>query len=176
MAEPKTVTVSVEEYQALLEKATAPAPAITNAQGIELDALGAAIARGIADADEKLHPHEKTPNQVDRRSVFNPEGDRLKPRPPLKCPMFYGSAPLEAQTMTRAEIVACNGLEPGHYRVTRLDRSTALFEVRAQRNSQLKVEKLWLLPPKDDPAKNLYPPLDELARQCCAANAVTVAA
>jgi len=116
-------------------------------------------------------------SEVERKSPFNPLGDRDFPRPKLKCAMYLGAAPLGSQkevtVLTRPEIDALNALEPGHYRIVKMDGSRVVIEVKGQRNSNQDLDRLWILLPDGDDNKTLYPPLAVLAGSCSEENRVS---
>ncbi len=126
---------------------------------------------------DRVKPKEIPLSQTERKSPFNPRGDRDFPRPKLKCAIYLGGAPLgstkEVTVLTHDEIAALNALEPGYYRIEKLDRSRVVVEVRGQRDSNQRLDRLWILLPDGDDQKNLYPPLDLLARGCCDENRVS---
>lgn len=152
--------------------------ALTFAQLKELlsSGQGTVSAEQIADiaanaAAKAKMPENKTSPQI---SVFShPEGERDHPKAKLKCRMYFGSAPIEAQTCTPAEIDSLNRLTPGAYRVTKTDGAKAVVDVTGQVNANRQIERLWIVIPKEDENKNGYgPSLSYLADQCCDENRV----
>jgi hypothetical protein len=145
---------------------------LAEAKGTTLDV--AEIAKAVAEGTAKAQiPEDKNPPRI---SAFNPLGERDHPRPKLKCWFYFGSAPIgspkENHTLTRAEIDALNGMTPGHFRITKMDQSTVVVEVRGQVDANRNIERLWLVLPEGDDQKNLYPPLADFAAQCSEANRV----
>lgn len=136
-----------------------------------------ATKAAMAGAD-RVKPKELTIAQTDRKSAFNPEGERLNPRPKLKCHMYFGSAPIgspkEVTTLTHAEITALNQITPGHYKIKKHDGSSSVIEVKGQMNANRQLDRLWILLPEgeDNAQKNGYPGLAAFAQQCCEANRV----
>lgn len=162
--------------------ASAPAVALTFEQLKELLAMNAVnpaqIAKIAAEAATEgaravKMPENKQPPGV---SAFNPDGERDHPRPKVKCYVYFGSAPIgspkDNRTVTREEIDALNTLTPGHFRITKMDQSQVVVELRGQVNSNRVLERLWIVLPDGDEQKNLYPPLTDFCRQCCEANRV----
>ena len=165
--------------QTPVELADAPALSLTFEQLKELlgsrdtisaEELAAAIAEGTAKA---TMPENRRPPQI---SVYNPLGERDHPKTKLKAAMFFGSAPLgsprESHTLTEAEIVALNTLQPGFFRVTKNDGTTQVLEIRGQVNSNRTLERVWIVLPAGDEDKNGYPSLVSIAAQCSDANRV----
>jgi hypothetical protein len=145
-------------------------------QGLSAEALVDMATKAAMAGADRIKPKELSTTQVARKSAFNPDGDRDHPRPKLKCHMYFGSAPLgspkEVTTLTHAEIVALNGLTPGHYRIRKMDGTRMVVEVKGQMNSNRQLDRLWILLPEGDDQKNLYPPMADFASQCVEANRV----
>ena len=162
------VALTFEQLMQLVQAAKGHTP--TYEQMVDL-----ATKAANAGAD-RVKPKELTITQTERKSAFNPLGERDHPRPRLKCHMYFGSAPLGSQkevtTLTRDEIDGLNAITPGHYRIKKTDGSTAVIEVKGQMNSNRQLDRLWILLPEGDENKNAYPPLAEFARQCGEANRV----
>lgn len=167
------------------ETKAAPAVALTFDQLKELlaEAKGSSIsptelAQIAASAAAEGAAKAKMPEnkQAPMVSAFNPLGERDHPRPALRCWMYFGSAPIgsprENHTLTVEEIIALNAVMPGHYRITKMDGSQAVIEVRGQMNSNRELERLWILLPEGDEQRNLYPRLADFAAQCVDANRV----
>lgn len=81
------------------------------------------VTQMSAEAHERAaNPSNKTHPGI---SVFSyPEGDRARPRPELKCPMFWLEYPLERDTTSAEEIELLNLAEPGVYTFRRTDGRT----------------------------------------------------
>lgn len=63
-------------------------------------------------------------------SVYShPEGDRLHPKDPLKCPMWWVGYEERAETLTPQEIDYLNRAKPGTYMFTRLDGSRETLNI-----------------------------------------------
>lgn len=76
-------------------------------------------------------------------SVYSyPEGDLARPKPAMKCKMFWVNRELTPETLTPGEIELLNKLEPGEYRVTKTDGTQIPFKVEAKRNDRLEIEQL----------------------------------
>lgn len=166
-----TVNLTFEQLMALVKASQANAPSYE--QMVEL-----ATKAAYAGAD-RVKPKELTIAQTERKSAYNPLGERDHPRPKLKCHMYFGSAPLgspkEVTTLTREEIDALNQLTPGHYRITKMDKSKMVVEIKGQLNSNRQLDRLWILLPAGDDQQNLYPGLADFARQCTDENRVNEA-
>jgi len=163
MATPATgMPLTFEQMLALFKAA--------GANQMSPEAIAQIATTAAAAGAERIKPKELTISQTERKSAYNPLGEKNHPRPKLKCHMYFGSAPLgspkEVTTLTMDEILALNALTPGHYRITKMDRSTRIIEVRGQMNSNLELDRLWILLPSGDDQQNLYPPLAELVQQC----------
>ncbi len=87
-------------------------------------------------------PENKQPTGVSAYSY--PEGDRLRPRPPLKCEMFWVGYPLDLDTLTPPEIDVLNQLEPGEFRVRKANGNLIPFTVEAKRTMGGKIQQLWV--------------------------------
>lgn len=163
-----TVRLTFDQLMQLVKASQTAAPSYE--QMVEF-----ATKAAHAGAD-RIKPKELTITQTERKSAFNPEGERDNPRPKLKCHMYFGAAPLgspkEVTTLTHAEITALNALTPGHFRIKKMDGSFMVIEVKGQVNSNRQLDRLWILLPEGDDQKNLYPPLAELAAQCGEGNRV----
>lgn len=146
-------------------------------QGLTPEQLVEMATKAAMAGADRVKPKELTIAQTERKSAYNPLGDRDHQRPKLKCHMYFGSAPLgspkEVTTLTHPEIAALNALVPGHYRVRKMDGSYRVIQVKGQVNSNRQLDRLWVLLPEGDDQQNLYPPLADLAAQCCEANRVT---
>lgn len=121
--EPETDT---QDLQAQIAALQATVQALVAAKSTpdddRLEKILLRVAQMSADAHERAaNPSNKTHPGV---SVFSyPEGDRAKPRPALKCEMFWIGYPVETNTNTAAEIELLNLAEPGTYRFQRTDKS-----------------------------------------------------
>ncbi len=114
------------------------------------------VCRGIAErkeADQQaqadrnakatkraMRPENETHPGV---SVFNPAGDVARPRPELRCKMFWTGVPLEQSTLTYDEIERLNKLTPGAYRCMKGDGTPFEIRVEAERDTATgQVDKL----------------------------------
>lgn len=99
----------------------------------KLEAILMRVAQMSAEAQERAaNPSNKTHPGM---SVYSyPEGDRARPRPPLKCPMFWNGYDLTPDTITAEEIELLNLAEPGDYTFVRTDKSTDRFAVNGERS------------------------------------------
>lgn len=154
------ITLTVDELKDLLQSPRAQ-------EGLSQTDLIAAVAEGAAKAHKPENP--ESPGI----SVYSyPEGELKHPKPRLKCDMFIGSAPLERSTLTPTEIEILNTMEPGHYTVRRADESTAVIEVRARRDSNQQIDRMWIVINAEDPDRNGFGTLTKLASQFVDANRV----
>lgn len=169
------ITLTAEQFMALMNGGGSMSPQM----------LASMVASAAAEAAKAVATEVRGPKVVElpitgteRRSAFNPDGEKTHPRPKLKCHMYYGSAPLgspkETTTLTHPEIAALNALTPGHYRVKKNDGSYSVVEVRGQMNANRNLDRLWILLPdgEDVSQKNSYPPLADFAQQCRDTNRV----
>jgi hypothetical protein len=67
-------------------------PAVARDMAAMVQLLAAALQQGTAAAIAEAKPKIKSieDSDYDRKSAFNPAGDRLRPRPGLKVPTFWG--------------------------------------------------------------------------------------
>jgi hypothetical protein len=159
-----TVTLTMEQFMALMNRGS----------GISVSEIAEAVARatqaGMVAGADRVKPKELKPNETERKSAYNPLGERDHPRPKLKCHMYFGSAPLgspkEVTTLTHDEVAALNGLTPGHYRVPKTDGSSSIVEVKGQMNANRQLDRLWILLPEGEENKNGYYPLAQFAASC----------
>lgn len=165
------VSLTFDQLMALMSRAQG---GVSHEQIAEI--VAKATAQGMAAGADRVKPKELKISETERRSAFNPRGERDYPRPKLKCHMYFGSAPLgspkEVTTLTHEEIAGLNALSPGHYRVKKTDGSSLVVEVKGQMNSNRQLDRLWILLPEGDENKNSYPTLAEFARQCSEDNRV----
>lgn len=71
-------------------------------------------------------------------SVYSyPEGDRLHPKPPLQCKVFWCGYQLNTDTLTPLEVELLNRLKPGEYRVTKADGIGIPFRVSEKHSDKL---------------------------------------
>lgn len=99
----------------------------------KLEAILVRVAQISADAQERAaNPSNKTHPGMSAYSY--PEGDRARPRPPFKCPMFWNGYDLTMDTTTAEEIELLNLAEPGEYDFLRTDKSRDRFAVAGERN------------------------------------------
>lgn len=156
------IALTFDELKDLLSQNSAPPIAAT--QMAEIAAQAAAKTR--------RPENESAPLQ----STLNPAGERDQPRPKLRATVYFGSAPVgtpnDNTQLTADEITAINAITPGYYSIAKMDGSKAVIEVKGQVNSNRELERLWVLLPEGDEAKNLYPPLADFARQCDEAHRV----
>ena len=161
---PPMVYLTFEQMKELFKAAQ---PAISPEQIADISANAAAKA--------KMPENKQSPGI----SVYSyPEGELKRPKPKLKCRMYFGSYPIEAVTCTPTEIESLNRMTPGAYRVQKTDGAYSVVEVRGQINANHEIERLWILTPAEDEGKNNYgPTLSYLVDQLTDANRVaTVAA
>ncbi len=100
------------------------------------------VAKISADAQERAaNPSNKQHPHI---SVFSyPEGDIARPRPELKCPMFWVGYPIGHDTNTAEEIELFNIAEPGEYSFTRLDGKTKeKLTIEGQKDANGKLVRL----------------------------------
>lgn len=80
------------------------------------------------------------PENVDHPglSVYSyPEGNVARPKPDLKCKMFWVGYELKTDTLTPSELELLNRLQPGEFRVTKADGTGIPFRVEAKKSDAL---------------------------------------
>lgn len=78
----------------------------------------------------KTRPENLDPPQI---SVYShPEGERDRPKDPLKCKMRWVGYELTTDTLKPLEIELLNQLQPGEFRVTKADGTPIKFTVKAK--------------------------------------------
>jgi len=147
-------TFSGDQFDRLIE-------AIRGGQADRVEAEAAIHAKAMK---AQLHPVNET---CPEKSVYNPLGERDHPRPPLKCEMFLGPYPLEAQTLLTKEIEYLNKLEPGSYEVTKGDGTVVPFNVIPKfRVDGRTVERFTIaFPCGDDEQKQNFPPFTQMLKE-----------
>jgi hypothetical protein len=76
-------------------------------------------------------------------SVYSyPEGDLARPKPALKCKVFWCGIDERHEVLTPLEIEWLNKLEPGNYHVTKTDGTRIKFDVAAKYNDRLELEQI----------------------------------
>lgn len=130
-----------EKFEALQAQVTAMMAARSTPDDDRLEKILLRVAQMSADAHEKAaNPSNKTHPAI---SVFSyPEGDRARPRPELKCEMFWVGYPIDLDTTTVDEILLLNQAEPGVFSFKRTDRTTDLLTVTGERMPNGKIDKL----------------------------------
>jgi hypothetical protein len=132
---PVTQSDFLAAFKALLETMKTSAPADAERAAIE--------AERLLLEQERLKREMPENKQSPGISVYSyPEGDLLRPKPALKCKMFWVNRELTPETLTPLEIELLNKLEPGDYRVMKTDGVVIPFTVRAKRNDRLEIEEL----------------------------------
>ena len=159
---PKKIGLTFDELKELLAQNASPLAATQMAE----------IAAQAA-AKTQRPENESAPLQ----STLNPGGERDHPRPKLRATIYFGSAPVgtpnDNTQLTADEVDALNAITPGYYNIAKMDGSKAVIEVKGQVNANRELERLWILLPEGDEAKNLYPPLVHFAQQCSEKNRVS---
>jgi hypothetical protein len=105
--------------------------------------------RAALEAERLLLERERASREMPENkqapgiSVYsNPDGDLKDPKPALKCKMFWCGYRLTNETLTPLEVSLLNRLEPGEFRVTKLDGAVIPFRVSAKRNDRFEVEEM----------------------------------
>jgi len=159
---PKKIGLTFDELKELLAQNASPLAATQ-------------MAEIAAQAAAKTHRPENEAAPL--QSTLNPDGERDQPRPKLRATVYFGSAPVgtpnDNTQLTADEITAINLITPGYYSIAKMDGSKAVVEVKGQVNANRDLERLWILLPEGDEAKNLYPPLVHFAQQCSDKNRVS---
>jgi hypothetical protein len=160
---PESIRLTFNDLKELLAQNAAPPLSVTQ------------MAEIAAQAAAKTHRSENEASPL--YSTLNPEGERDHPRPKLRATVYFGSAPVgtpnDNTQLTAEEVVALNEMTPGYYNIAKMDGSKAVVEVKGQVNANRELERLWILLPEGDEAKNLYPPLVHFAQQCSNENRVS---
>jgi F0F1-type ATP synthase epsilon subunit len=159
--------------------ATSPAPAAGGDQtALALIAVLAPALERLADAqlagaklqaDETRRAHRPSNEFTHRRSVFNRRGETLEgyTKPKLRCKTMLPWE-VENESITREECELINLLEPGEYRVKRIDNSKIVVTVQVRYGVDQVTPSVVLM--NSDTAfsndnKNLMPGLADLMRQ-----------
>ena len=83
----------------------------------------------------KTHPENVDSPAI---SVYSyPEGDAARPKPALKCIMWWVGYKLTPETLRPEEIELLNRLQPGEYAVTKADGQSIPFRVQAKLSDKL---------------------------------------
>lgn len=94
-----------------------------------------------AEAYKRLEREENTEHPG--ISVYsNIEGDRINPKPPLKCPMFWVGYDERVETLTPEEVDLFNDAEPGEFQYHKTDGTLETLTVTAQRGPAGLISKL----------------------------------
>lgn len=100
-------------------------------------------AERLALEQERLKREMPENKQSPGISVYSyPEGDLKRPKPDLKCRMFWVGYPLTTETLTPREVELLNRLEAGEFRVTKTDGTPIPFRVAAKHNDRMQLEEL----------------------------------
>ena len=104
---------------------------------VQADAHAQAL-REIAERDQRDDLN------FPRISAYSyPEGDKARPRPALKCRMFWNGFDMDWDTTTAAELELLNRVEPGDYTFRRIDGTTReKIQVFGERNASGQLSKL----------------------------------
>jgi hypothetical protein len=121
-----TLQEQLDALKAQLETVLASKAASTDDDRLEKILLR--VAQMSADAHERAaNPSNKTHPAI---SVFSyPEGDRARPREPLKCEMFWCGYPIEMDTTTAEEISLLNQGEIGVFQFQRYNHRATVPSV-----------------------------------------------
>ena len=76
-------------------------------------------------------------------SVYShPEGEKKRPKDPLRCKTYWCGRDINGDTETPEEIELLNRLEPGEFRVTKADGSSIPFTVGVKKTEAGKLESV----------------------------------
>lgn len=130
-----------EKFEALQEQVAALIAAKSTPDDDRLEKILLRVAQMSADAHERAaNPSNKTHPGI---SVFSyPEGDRARPRPELKCEMYWVGYPIDLDTTTAEELELLNLAEPGVYAFIRTDRSRDTLTINGDRTPDGRVAKM----------------------------------
>lgn len=125
--------------------------------------------RKQAQYDAEAHQRVTNPSREDgpQKSVYSyPEGDYVRPRPDLKCEMFWMGHPIRQDTAEAEMLELCNRMEPGEYLITKMDGSQAKLTVEGQRDVGGKLTRLlFTFPCLSRDNKNTWPSDVAMLRQ-----------
>ena len=110
-----TVTLSKDQFEALLSKATTAPPTQMTEEG---------LARAFA----KTQRQENTMSPL--VSTYNPEGERDHPKPTLRAKTTHNGVLLNDDTLTWEEVEALNALPPGDWRVSKANGVAIVLTVK----------------------------------------------
>lgn len=112
--------------------------------GLTADALEAMLAR-VAQMSAEAHERAANPSNKTHPgiSVYSyPEGDRARPKPDLKCRMFWVAFELTTDTLKADEVELLNQAEPGRYTFTRTDGSPDTLTIKGATDLSGNLSKL----------------------------------
>ncbi len=98
------------------------------------------ITETLAGVANRSRPENPQHNGISAYSY--PEGDYKRPKPPLKCDMYWVGYPLTLETLTPIEIDTLNTLTPGNYRVTKSNGIEIPFTVEGKTKMNGNLESL----------------------------------
>lgn len=127
-----------------------------------LERILSRVAQMSADAQERaVNPSNKTHPGI---SVYSyPEGDRARPRPDLKCKMFWCGYPIDKDTSTAEEIELLNQAVPGKFSFKRTDRTTDDLTVTGESDAAGNLSRL-LFTFEAKERRDSLPPMSDLLR------------
>ena len=114
----ETITLTKEQFDALMNRVAAPAE-------------GGLTAEALASAFAKANRHENP--QAPMVSVYNPRGETAHPRPRLRAKTRQNGVELHEDTLSWEEIDALNALPAGEWFVTKGTGSKIKFTVKFTR-------------------------------------------
>lgn len=142
LAEPAAATTEVKRVASVDVQAivTAVVAAMAQSGVSQADAIAGALKEAVSVARQPIP--EGTDASNPRKSVFNPEGEAVAPRPGLVCPTFMGIydddgkiAPafeMIEDNCTKREQELLNQVTQGEYRVERNDGVIGLVKVQVR--------------------------------------------
>jgi hypothetical protein len=117
-----------------------------------------------AEAHQRLTKRENETHPG--KSVYSyPEGDVERPKPTLKCKMYWVGYPIAEEQVTPEEIQALNTARPGEFQFTKTDGAQSTLTVKSKTGTDGTLEQMeFLFPCRGDNRHNL-PSMTAMLRQ-----------
>lgn len=157
---PQAPSLSGDQFQQLIAALTAQAQ---SAQPLTADTLKTILTETATLSAQTMQKAIKPENETHPGiSVYShPDGDQLRPKPPLPYQLFWDGYPVHKfpETETWYEWELYGQLQPGEFRVLRVDGTLMKVSIKAEKDAQERVTRLQVecvTPSRDE--KRLTPP------------------